>query len=88
VLSWARPGSNVVDAGVGAVGQGLFLALSPWLELARDVVEAEREVVPKEEINRGKAALTELFESVKTEETPIVVERVVDDTTRSPRRTL
>jgi type I restriction enzyme R subunit len=27
----------------------------------------------------GKAALTELFESVRNEDTPIVVERVVDD---------
>jgi type I restriction enzyme, R subunit len=29
--------------------------------------------------DRGKAALTGLFESVKNDETPIVVERVVDD---------
>jgi type I restriction enzyme, R subunit len=54
-------------------------SLKSLLELARDVVEAEREIVPAEEIDRGKAALTELFESVKNDETPIVVERVVDD---------
>ena len=53
--------------------------LKSLLELARDVVEAEREIVPAEEIDRGKAALTELFESVKNDETPIVVEQVVDD---------
>jgi type I restriction enzyme R subunit len=53
--------------------------LKHLLELAQDVVEAEREVMPNEEIDRGKAALTELFESVKNDETPIVVERVVDD---------
>jgi type I restriction enzyme R subunit len=53
--------------------------LKSLLELARDVVEAEREIVPSEEIDRGKAALTELFESVKNDETPIVVERVVDE---------
>lgn len=53
--------------------------LKNLLELAKDVVEAEREVVPEEEIDRGKAALTELFESVKNAEIPIVVERVVDD---------
>ncbi|HEY5660673.1 MAG TPA: hypothetical protein VIR59_07795 [Gaiellaceae bacterium] len=35
--------------------------------------------MPEEEVDRGKAALTELFESVKNAETPIVVERVVDD---------
>jgi type I restriction enzyme, R subunit len=53
--------------------------LKHLLELAKDVVQAERELVPEAEVDRGKAALTELFESVKHEETPIVVERVVDD---------
>jgi type I restriction enzyme R subunit len=53
--------------------------LKHLLELAKDVVQAERELVPEEEVDRGKAALTELFESVKNAETPIVVERVVDD---------
>jgi type I restriction enzyme R subunit len=53
--------------------------LKSLLELARDVVEAEREIVPAEEVDRGRAALTELFESVKNDETPIVVERVVDE---------
>lgn len=56
--------------------------------LARDTVAAEKEVaeVPREE--RGKAALTELFESLKTEETPDLVERVVtevDQVVRSVR---
>ena len=41
--------------------------------------QAERELVPEEEVDRGKAALTELFEAVKNDETPIIVERVVDD---------
>jgi type I restriction enzyme R subunit len=53
--------------------------LKHLLELAKDVVQAERELVPEEEVDRGKAALTELFETVKNAETPIVVERVVDD---------
>lgn len=53
--------------------------LKHLLELAKDVVQAERELVPEEEVDRGRAALTELFESVKNAETPIVVERVVDD---------
>lgn len=53
--------------------------LKHLLELAKDVVQAERELVPEDEVDRGRAALTELFESVKNKETPIVVERVVDD---------
>jgi type I restriction enzyme R subunit len=53
--------------------------LKSLLELAKDVVHAERELVPEEEVDRGKTALTELFQSVRNEETPIVVERVVDD---------
>jgi type I restriction enzyme, R subunit len=53
--------------------------LKHLLELAKDVVQAERELLPEEEVDRGKAALTELFQSVKNTETPIVVERVVDD---------
>lgn len=32
-----------------------------------------------EEINKGKAALTELFTSLKSEKTPVIVERVVND---------
>ena len=53
--------------------------LRELLELARDTVAAEKAAseVPREE--RGKAALTELFESVRSEETPIMVERVVND---------
>lgn len=39
----------------------------------------EREVVPDEEQDFGKAALTELFEGTKTEDTPVIVERVVSD---------
>jgi type I restriction enzyme, R subunit len=47
--------------------------------LARDVVVAEREVEPQEEIDRGKAALTELFLEIKGAKTPVMVERIVDD---------
>mgnify|MGYP003642322024 FL=1 len=39
----------------------------------------ERETTIEEDIDRGKAALTELFEEAKTGETPIMVRRVVDD---------
>ena len=39
----------------------------------------EVEVPPEVEQDRGKAALTELFEEVKNRETPVIVERVVND---------
>lgn len=51
--------------------------LRELLELARDTVAAEKaaEEIPREE--QGKAALTELFEALKSEDTPIIVENVV-----------
>ncbi|MDR2895063.1 MAG: hypothetical protein LBV30_00185 [Propionibacteriaceae bacterium] len=53
--------------------------LKDLLQLARDTVAAEKqaEEVPPEE--KGKAALTELFESIKDSETPIMVERLVNE---------
>jgi type I restriction enzyme, R subunit len=62
--------------------QGLLVSidfLKELLELAKDVVKLERETPVEEEIDRGKAALTELFEQAKNGETPIMVKRVVDD---------
>lgn len=52
--------------------------LRELLQLAKDTVAAEKKLneIPREE--KGKAALTELFEAVKTEDTPVIVERVVD----------
>jgi type I restriction enzyme R subunit len=49
------------------------------LEVARDTLQTEKEanVVPREE--RGKAALTDLFESVRSDETPLIVASVVAD---------
>lgn len=58
------------------VGAAIVNAL---LELAHDAVKAEKEVVPVAEIDRGKAALTELFNGVKNSNTPIIVERIVKD---------
>jgi type I restriction enzyme R subunit len=49
------------------------------LDLARDVVAAELETPVEDRIDQGKAALTELFADVKNAETPIIVERVVED---------
>ncbi|MCE6993304.1 type I restriction endonuclease subunit R [Saccharothrix sp. S26] len=53
--------------------------LKELFELARDTVAAEKvsaEVLPEE---RGKASLTELFESLKNDDTPIIVEKVVNE---------
>lgn len=53
--------------------------LRELLELARDLVAAEQETPPGADEDRGKAALTELFQKAKNEKTPVVVERVVAD---------
>ncbi len=49
------------------------------LAIAREVLEAEQQVQPAEEQDLAKNALTELFQTVKTETTPIIVERIVND---------
>jgi type I restriction enzyme, R subunit len=53
--------------------------LKQLLEIAKETLQAEQEVPPEEDEDRGKAALTELLNEVKTAETPIMVERVVAD---------
>ena len=53
--------------------------LKQLLQLAKEVLQAEKEVPPEEDEDRGKAALTELFNEAKTADTPIMVERVVAD---------
>ena len=61
-------------------GQLLSIAfLKALLDLARDVVNAEKDTPQEEDEDRGLAALTALFEEVRNEETPIIVERVVED---------
>ena len=62
--------------------QGLLLSidfLKELLELAKDVVKTERETPVEEDIDRGKAALTELFEEARNGETPVMIRRIVDD---------
>jgi type I restriction enzyme R subunit len=62
--------------------QGLLLSidfLKELLALAKDVVKTERETPVEEDIDRGKAALTELFEEARNGDTPVMVKRVVDD---------
>jgi type I restriction enzyme, R subunit len=49
------------------------------LEIAKKVVEAEREVDPEEEQDRAIAALTELFQETRNGDTPVIVERIVED---------
>ena len=49
------------------------------LELAKEAAQAEKEVVPEQEIDKGIAALTELFNGLKNRNTPVIVERIVAD---------
>lgn len=49
--------------------QGLLTSiefLKLLLELAKEAAQAEKEVVPDQEVDKGIAALTELFNGVKT----------------------
>ena len=62
--------------------QGLLVSidfLKVLLDLAKDVVRMERDTPPEQEIDRGKVALTELFEEAKNGDTPVMVQRIVDD---------
>jgi type I restriction enzyme R subunit len=62
--------------------QGLLTSkefLKQLLEIAKDVLSAEKTVTPEEEQDRAKAALTDLFSEVKTKDTPVIVERIVAD---------
>ncbi len=53
--------------------------LKQLLCLAHDLLAAEKDVPPEEDEDRGKAALTELFQQARSTATPVVVERVVND---------
>lgn len=53
--------------------------LKALLQMAKEAVVAEKQYVPENEIDKGKAVLTELFEGVKNAKTPVVVERIVED---------
>ena len=62
--------------------QGLLTSiefLKLLLELAKEAAQAEKEVVPDQEVDKGIAALTELFNGVKNSNTPVIVERIVAD---------
>lgn len=53
--------------------------LKSLLDLATDLVQAEKETPPEEDEDRGKTALTALFEEVRNQDTPVMVERIVND---------
>ena len=53
--------------------------LKQILELAKEVVEAEKETEPEAERDKAKEALTELFKEAKNQNTHIIVERIVAD---------
>jgi type I restriction enzyme R subunit len=62
--------------------QGLLNSLEflkAILEVAKDTVEAEKQEDPEEEQDRALAALTELFNEVKSKQTHVIVERLVAD---------
>ena len=49
------------------------------LELAKETLEAEKQVEPEVEQDRALSALTELFNEVKSKHTHVIVERIVSD---------
>lgn len=54
--------------------------LKELLALAKEVIETEKKLdQPEDKRTKAKAALTELFESIKTPQTPFIVENIVND---------
>ncbi|MBK5285814.1 MAG: type I restriction endonuclease subunit R, partial [Bacteroidia bacterium] len=48
-------------------------------QIAKETLQAEKETETKDEQKNAKAALTELFLAMKTDKTPAIVERIVND---------
>lgn len=69
---------NVLRERYADIQQSSLEFLRDLLDLAKDTVAAEKaeSEIPREE--KGQAALTELFEALKGDETPIIVVNVVD----------
>ncbi len=62
--------------------QGLITSIEfikKLCEIAKETLQAEREIVTFEEQKSAKSALTELFLEMKTAKTPAIVERIVND---------
>jgi type I restriction enzyme R subunit len=53
--------------------------LKELIQLAKETVQAENESDEEKQVEGPKAALTELFLEVKTDQTPAIVERIVTD---------
>ena len=54
--------------------------LKQLLELAKNLLQEEKQLEqPKDKREQARAALTDLFQSIKTDDTPIIVEQVVND---------
>lgn len=53
--------------------------LKQLLQIARETLEAEKAIDNGEDQGKAKAALTELFKEVKSDNTPVIVERIVDE---------
>ncbi|MDP8258828.1 MAG: type I restriction endonuclease subunit R [Candidatus Aadella gelida] len=53
--------------------------LKHLIDLAKDIVAAEKEVETEHERKGAKSALTELFLETRTDQTPAIVERIVND---------
>lgn len=69
---------NALRERYAEIQQSSLEFLRDLLELAKDTVaaeKAEKEIAPED---RGRAALTELFEALRGDETPIIVFNVVD----------
>jgi type I restriction enzyme R subunit len=86
----ARHGSNLIfialsqrlEALRAKAEQGLISSIEfikHLCEIARDTVQAEKQTDTVDERKTAKAALTELFLEMKTDQTPAVVERIVTD---------
>jgi type I restriction enzyme R subunit len=48
-------------------------------QIAKETLQAEKQFEPVEQIKTAKAALTDLFLEMKTDKTPAIVERIVND---------
>ncbi len=53
--------------------------LKDLIQIAKDTVQLENKLDPQEKKDTAKTALTELFLEMKTEQTPAIVERIVND---------
>ena len=53
--------------------------LKHLVTLAKDVVSLEKKIQTEEEKNKARSALTELFLEIKTDATPAIVEKIVND---------